>query len=296
MPAPLRPPPLPEHPVVRVVHPSGSIRPAHRPRLQAGVEALRAAGCEVRWASDRMFDVWRGYYAGSDEVRAQELISALSEPGVDIIWCARGGSGAARVTPEIINAARGLSPRILVGFSDVTALLSGLQRHLGWVTFHGPTVTLLGDDPSLAVRSLDALRRPRWSVTCPPGPGPELRGAILGGNLMVLASLAGTKLMPVDSGSIVLLEEVGESRYRIDRAFHQLLQTPWLQHAHGVWLGDLGLDAESTLQTEAMALDVSPLPLITGAPAGHRGPVQIVPLGWPGVLSPEQGIWRGDEG
>ena len=147
-----------DRPVVRVVLPSGALREQDTPAFDDGLGRLEAAGFEVRFDPHRRAARWRDYYAGTDEVRAEEFIKALDEPGVDIVWWGRGGAGSGRIANQIAVAARERSPRIVIGFSDATAVLNSLSAHTGWLTFHGPAIT------SLARADLILLTRRRASV------------------------------------------------------------------------------------------------------------------------------------
>lgn len=284
-----------------MVHPSGAFTtPTRRRGLLAGIRALAQAGFEVRWDAQRMDDVWRGYYAGSDDQRAVELIDAFHEPGVDIIWCARGGSGAARIVETVLDEIDGPC-RWLVGFSDNTTLISGLIHRLGWVACHGPTVSLLGSQRRALADMLHLARSDQWRLDFEAqaeGHQGPLRGPLIGGNLTVLASLVGTDLLPDLPDAIWVLEEVAEPRYRLDRTLWQLRSH--LEHAAGVWLGDLGLgdgrdDLLELAQREALIADVAPVPVALGAPAAHRGEdLAVIPMGWPGTLDPQAGVWISD--
>lgn len=282
------------HPVVRVVAPCGTLF-GHETALQAGVLRLERAGCHVRFDPRRATADARGYLAGDDAARADELLSALAEPGVDVVWFARGGSGGARTAGWVLDAAARLAPRHVVGFSDATTLLNALAVRLGWVVHHGPVVTSLGRPEVIEFdmdAGLDALRGGHRAR--PSGPA-AMRGRLLGGNLTVLASLAGTRLFPAAPGAVWLLEDVGEAPYRLDRSLTQLREAGLFAGAAGVWLGDLGLPAEDAPRVlESLREDLGglgELRVVTGAPAGHRGRMEMLPLGaWVEVDAAGQGI------
>jgi muramoyltetrapeptide carboxypeptidase len=289
-----RAPALGAHPVVRVVAPCGTLI-GHETALQAGLLRLERAGCHVRFDARRAAADARGYLAGDDAARADELLSALAEPGVDVVWFARGGSGGARTAGWVLDAAARLAPRHVVGFSDATTLLNALAARLGWVVHHGPVVTSLGRPEVLEFdldAGLDALRGGPQAPTQAP---PALCGRLLGGNLTVLASLAGTRLFPAAPaapGAVWLLEDVGEAPYRLDRSLTQLREAGLFAGAAGVWLGDLCLSAEDTPRVvESVRADLGELPVVTHAPAGHRGRMEMLPIGaW--VEVDAAGGWR----
>ncbi len=286
------PPAIPVTPTVRVVHPSGTLD-GHIELLRAGIARLSAAGCTVRHDEARARATWRGYLAGPDQARVDELVDALTEPGVDVVWLGRGGSGAARIADAVVDAMRGRPVRALVGFSDATTLLNRLASELGWISFHGPVVTSLGRREP--VSDLDAilatLRGERTEVSVPRTDGPDVEGVLYGGNLTVLASLAGTGAWPSCTDPLWLLEEVGEPPYRIDRCFWQLRSSGALANAAGVWVGDLGVAPEHQAACiEAMRDDAGEVPVVGGAPAGHRGTIDLLPIGARVRLRPRDGV------
>lgn len=298
--------------MIRVVHPCGTLQP-HTQALELGLSRLEAAGCHVRWDPARGEDCWRGYLAGTDRRRADELIDALSEPGVDAVWFARGGSGGARIAAEVARAAAELPPRALIGFSDATVFLDLFASRVGWVTFHGPVVTSLGH-PAIAVdldQVLAVLQGTRTAIPfAPPSGAPEVdelldgeaphtglpscvEGQLMGGNLTVLAASIGTAAAPAPvADGIWLLEDVGEAPYRLDRSFWQIQASGALAGARAVWLGDLGLGEGVDAEVGERLGEDSALPIISGAPAGHRGRLDLLPIGGLGVLDPTRQHFR----
>ncbi len=280
-PTPRVAPPVGARPVVRVVAPSGTLE-GHTTALEAGLARLERAGCEVRFDPARRTEVTRGYLAGADARRADEVLTALVEPGVEIVWFARGGSGLGRIAEWVVHGAARLAPRHVVGFSDATTLLNTLAARLGWLTWHGPVVTSLARPDSITVDLDGILARLRGER--PGGPAsarpPSLSGRLFGGNLTVLASLAGTPALPRAPGALWLLEDVAEAPYRLDRSLTQLRGVGLFDRACGVWLGDLGLGPEETAAVEAaFTEDLAPVPVRRGAPAGHRGRLDLLPIG-----------------
>lgn len=284
------PPAAPARPVVRVVLPSGAIRAHDRESFEAGLVTLAGAGFEVRFDPARRDALWRDYYAGPDATRAAEFVAALDEPGVDIIWWGRGGGGSARLTAAICTAARRRAPRIIIGFSDATALLNALAARCGWITFHGPAVTSLG---RADLDHLRAVVRGERHDTPFEGDGPRLRGRLFGGNLTVLTAALGTSAAPPVEGTIWLLEEVNEAPYRVDRCLHQLKRATGgprkAKPAVGAWLGPLFGEASAPDRV----VEELGLPCATGAPIGHSGPMRLVPIGAPVVVDPASGRLTG---
>jgi muramoyltetrapeptide carboxypeptidase len=230
----------------------------------------------VRFDTGRLNDRWRDYYAGDDQQRAQEFVSALSEPGVDVVWFGRGGSGCGRILKPVLHAAAAFEPRIIVGFSDATAVLNAFATRLEWLTFHGPVVkslkrTNLDDCTSiLQGQSTHVL----FGNAAAGHPEP-LTGRLFGGNLMTLGSLVGTPFFPPSKETIWLLEEVGEYDYRVDRSLRHLRDAGAFAGSVG---GLLGPVFQGQAQPERVQSEIG-LPCVTGAPAGHHGPMALLPIG-----------------
>ncbi len=271
---------------VAVVAPAG---PAAPDRLDAGLAVLASWGLDVavgphaRGTSERF-----GYLAADDAARADDLMAAWCDPDVRAVICARGGYGVQRMVdlldwPSLAAA----GPKVLVGFSDVTALHQAFAARLGVATVHGPVVTSLGgwaDDVSRDhLRSL--LMGPEPGLTLAAA-GPALvpgvaEGTLVGGNVALLAAEVGTPNSWPATDSIVLLEEVGEEPYRLDRLLTQLLRSGWFDGARGVAVGDL-TDCgppEAALALVADRLAPFGVPLLAGLPLGHGHRNLAVPLG-----------------
>ncbi len=294
-------PVVPSRPTVRVVHPCGGFDDTQRARLRKGVEALERAGCRVRWdATAAQRPQSRGYLAGTDSQRRRELIEAFTEPGVDVVWAARGGSGAARIARDVTDALERHAPRLLVGFSDVTTLIAAFTQRLGWPSVHGPVVTTLANRhlSQGAVADLDqvlaVLTGHSDALSFSPQAGEPLRAPLVGGNLTVLASLCGMGLLPTLPRALWVLEDTHEAPYQLDRAYTQLRGASMLSRAAAVWFGDLSpAPLSRTLRTLAADLKA---PLYRDAPAGHQGRIAALPMGVTVDFDPARGQlrWRTD--
>jgi len=287
----LVPPPLSRGDVVRVVAPSSPFEPE---QLERGLRVLSARlGLEVRARPD--LAARARYLAGDDARRLDEWREAVADPDARAIFCARGGYGAMRILPGIDPAPLLVHPKLLVGFSDVTALHAVLNR-AGLATIHGPVVTQLGRAPEGAVRHLEALLlggMPRPGPWDPPALGAGLvggatirpgrvQGPLLGGSLAILAHLAGTPFFPRLDGAILLLEDVGEKPYRLDRYLTQLRLAGALDGVAGVAVGQLtGCDEPAVRGADVVRELVAALgvPAVEGIPAGHEDANFAVPLG-----------------
>jgi muramoyltetrapeptide carboxypeptidase len=264
---------------VLVVAPAG---PFDRPSFEAGLDVISR-----RYAPSfrpDLFDAFR-YLAGPDARRAQELAEALAHPHARAVFCARGGYGAMRLLPELPLAHA--APSALVGFSDVTALHLALQAHRR-VSIHGPVLTHLGKQPPdvhhALFRLLESPEPPpplQGSATYVPG---SAEGPLLGGNLSVLTRLLGTPFLPPLDGAVLLLEDVGERPYRLDRMWTHLKLAGVFSRIRGLVLGDFTLceekdaDYSSADVLRSLAQETG-LPCAAGFPIGHAIPNFPVALG-----------------
>jgi len=268
------------------VSPSGPV--ADGP-LDAGVSLLGAWGLDVV-----LMDNARGanehfeYLAAVDSARADDFMRAWLDPSVAAVFAARGGYGAQRMVDLLDwDAIRLAGPKVLVGFSDVTALHQAFGSRLGMSTVHGPVLTSL---VSGAERSREHLRTvlfdPDAVTVLTPSPvetmvGGRADGVLVGGNLAMLAAEIGTANSAPAAGSIAVLEDVGEDRYRLDRLVTQLLRAGWFDDVRGIVLGQF-TDCGPVASVRALMRDrLVPLavPTLWDAPVGH-GPENIaIPLG-----------------
>jgi muramoyltetrapeptide carboxypeptidase len=275
------PPRLPDRPTIRVVQPCGALT-HHIDALTAGLTRLEGAGCEVRWDPSSAARSDQGYLCGTDSERLDELVGAFLEPGVDAVWMARGGSGLARIAEAAVRALADAEPRVFVGFSDGTTLLDGLAALSGWVTFHGPVVTSLGR-PEIAFdleRGLAFLSGEQNAGGLSSEHDTSCTGTLMGGNLSVLAAAAGTSLWPALPDAVWVLEDVAEPPYRIDRMLTQLRLAGLFTDAAAIWLGNLDLPLLDDAQVRArIEEDFPELTVLHGAPAGHSGTLELLPIG-----------------
>lgn len=272
----LAPPPLRPGDRVAVVAPSG---PFDRPSFERGL-ALVAARYRATF-DERLYATHR-YLAGPDDARLAQLEAALADAEVRALFAARGGYGAMRLLPRL----RFTTPKHLVGFSDVTALHLAAQRH-GWQSLHAPVLTQLGKQPAdVVARVFDALEGralPPLSGTRTVVPG-VAEGPLLGGNLSVLTRLIGTPYLPDLRGALLLVEDVGERPYRLDRMWTHLRLAGLLDGLAGVVFGeftgceekDVDYSSATILDEEAQALG---LPCAAGFRIGHGDVNEPVVLG-----------------
>jgi len=265
---------------VAVVAPSG---PVPRERFETGAAILRA---RYQLAYDDRIFAHTGFLAGDDDARTKELQAALDDDSARAVFCARGGYGLGRIVGRL-DLRRVEKP--VIGFSDTTALHGALQQ-AGLRSVHGPVVTQLGDLPTDDADALFALLetdRPAPPVVGlrPLGSSGRAGGRLVGGNLEVLSRLVGTSHFPSLADAVLLLEDVGERPYRMDRALTQLANAGALHGLRGCVVGDLvgcvekdgsGPTAEDVIAERLAHLKI---PVAAGLPIGHGKRNRPVVLG-----------------
>ncbi|HEX6254610.1 MAG TPA: LD-carboxypeptidase [Euzebyales bacterium] len=224
----------------------------------------------------------RGHLAGSDDQRTSDLNGAIADPAVRAIWIARGGYGITRILDRIDWDALARDPTLIVGFSDVTALLAAARHRLGLVGVHGHFVGRLAVQPEPAVTQLRRLVFGEDTETVLHGaalagtPLTAVSGPLVGGNLTVLAALAGTPHRIDARGCVLLLEEVGEAPYRVDRLLTQLRDSGALDGVAGAAVGTpVRCDPPATRPSGSFSDVVADrlgelgVPVVTDLPIGH---------------------------
>lgn len=253
-----------------------------------------------------------GYLAGRDAERLADLNAALASPGIDAVWCLRGGNGMNRIIHQVDFAGFARHPKPVIGYSDITVLLLALWQRTGIVTFHGPIArTPMGnfqryhfDRVLTDIAPAGPLGRPAPKpdvlvptegriITITPG---RARGRLVGGNLTLVQALIGTPFFPDLTGAILFLEDVGEDVYRIDRMLAHLRLAGKLDGLAGVALGrftdltrataDGGLGLDEIFHTYFGALGI---PVAAGFPFGHIDEQWTLPVGVMAELDADRG-------
>jgi len=315
------PPPVFPGDRVGVAALSGPVDPA---RLRTGLAALSELGFEPRLAAN--LSSRRGYLAGDDDERLDAFHELAADPSLAAIFFARGGYGALRVLDRIDWNLLAAHPRAYIGYSDLTPFLHEVVRRLGFAAFHGPMVAAdmargLGTEEREALLGALAGDLPR---TFPVGgwlTEGTAEGPLLGGCLSLLSAVMATPFAPDLEGAILVLEDVGEPLYRLDRLLTQLGLAGVLERVAGVVLGHLDLpaleaapesrpDEESREESAAESREVpAPPPALAalladrlgglsvpvgwGLPCGHSAPNLTLPLGVFARLDPSQGLQVG---
>ncbi|MFM9904477.1 MAG: LD-carboxypeptidase [Pyrinomonadaceae bacterium] len=242
------------------------------------------------------------FLSGTDKERLSDLHWAFMDAEIDGVWCVRGGSGAPRLLPDIDYALIRKNPKVFIGFSDITALHIAISQQTGLITFHGPVASSdLSEYPktNLAntvmtpvenykivpsqynISQASALFKPNVIT-----PG-RARGRLMGGNLSLLAALAGTPYALRDlKGAILFAEDINEPPYKIDRLFTQLRQSCDLRQLAGVALGVFSSDQAATDSVTASTQRVLKdrlgdlgIPVVSGLSFGHIRDNCTLPVG-----------------
>ena len=276
--------------------------------LQRGVKNLESYGFKVKIGEN--IRAARGGYAGSVAQRLADLHAMFADKDVKGIWAARGGSGCSALLPSLRYDLIRRHPKILVGYSDITALHLAIYRHAGLVTFHGPVAPSSPTD--YAVSQMQAVLmhpRPQTEINMSVenerkvATQPEFtlrtfrhgiaEGRLIGGNLSVLSALIGTPYAAEIENHLVFLEDVREPPYRIDRMLTQLQQSvgnrgerDGLKRAAGIMLGVFSrikaTDNDASLTLDEVLDDhfsTMPIPAVAGYSFGHIAHQFTLPIG-----------------
>lgn len=268
-----------------MVAPSG---PVDGERARAGVALLSSWGLDVQFAPHALSRHDRlSYLSADDDARAEDFTQAWTDPAVRAVWAARGGYGVQRMVDRIdFDALRAAGPKHLIGFSDITALHSRIGRELDQVTVHGPvagSVAQLSDAATRQQLHTAIMERPRSGLgLCEGTPVIDgaVEGVLVGGNLSLLAADVGIEPPPTRP-SILLVEDIDERGYRVDRMLTQLRRSGWLDGVVGLVVGTLS-DPDDACLVDRVVIDrLAELgrPMIIGAGVGHGLRNLALPLG-----------------
>jgi len=238
-----------------------------------------------------------GYLAGSDSDRLKDINAAFASDEIDAIWCVRGGYGSMRLLADLDYPALRRRRKPVIGFSDLTALHSAIHRKCGMVTFHGPTARA-----RLTPFTRDSLRCALVDQRDPCGVVDDARvlrpglakGRIIGGNLALITALLGTPFAPNFEGAIIIVEDIGEAIYRIDRMLRHLILAGALQQCVAMVAGNFrppkGENSRDNRTLDDILTEAATragIPCLAGAPFGHIADQWTIPLGAMGELDTE---------
>jgi muramoyltetrapeptide carboxypeptidase len=277
-------------------------------------ESLEALGLKVKIGKHVLER--HGYLAGSDKDRAADINEFFSDASIRAVFPIRGGWGSSRVLPHLDYDAIRRNPKVMVGYSDITALHLAVQARTGLVTFHGPNgmgrwdawsldyfkrvlfageAVTMQNPATLSERNALAQTENRVQTIS----GGTARGRLLGGNLTVLTTILGSPYVPSFDGAILFVEDVGEDLYRVDRMFTQLKLAGILDRIRGFVFGTCAEcgpgEGFASLTLEEIFTDhIRPLkiPAWFGAMIGHQMPQWTIPVGGEAEIDATRGTIR----
>lgn len=274
---------------ISVVSPAGSIKAKV---VEGGVNTLRSWGHQVQVAPHALESY--GRFAGTPEERANDIIEALQDPSVDLLWATRGGYGCMQILDQIPLDLIRTAHKPIVGYSDITAL-HALWAKAGVPSLHAPMMKHLGEDPthrttrtlrevidyyaahrSFPVRHNDLFLKMLNEQNPDSAPLHAEQVSFVGGNLSVLSGLHGTPYDYDYEGKVLFIEDISESPYKIDRMMQQLKLMGVFQQVRAVVCGHFtGCDEDPLMPVrlwDNIRWIISPyhLPVLMGAPIGHE--------------------------
>jgi muramoyltetrapeptide carboxypeptidase len=234
----------------------------------------------------------------ADQQKLDDLHAMFSDPAIKAIICLRGGAGASRLLKKIDYTIIAANPKILVGYSDITALSLAVFAKTGLISFSGPMLTteLYEPTPYTEEHFWGMLTSPSYALSLQNHPGHpvtcirsgEAEGQLIGGNLSVLSSMIGTPYLPSLNDALLFLEDINEPAYRIDRMLSHLDNAALLASSKGVLLGQFGNEAENTKEENIRLQNIFSYyskhahtngPVMRGLSYGHIRNLMTIPVG-----------------
>ncbi|MGV6819556.1 MAG: S66 peptidase family protein [Parvularcula sp.] len=278
------------------------------------IDVVRSLGFDVR--EGQHLHAKSQYLAGSDADRAADVNAMFADESVDAIFCLRGGYGTPRILPYLDYELIRQNPKVLLGYSDITALLNAISAKSRLVTFHGPIAKQNFSDYTLSEYRKVLVRPEKHALIGSPPPfhpapgrveqknritrfnGGTARGQLVGGNLTLICATIGTPFEPDFRGALLFLEDDGEAPYRIDRMLTQLWLAGKLDEIAGVVFGKFTgaskFDGNSFSIEEVIQQRFGPMgvPCIRGLMIGHVSDQTVVPIGAEAILDADAGTLR----
>jgi len=263
--------------------------PFDRGKFLKGKAVLESAG--FRTFFDETIFRKHGFLAGNDLQRADQVNRLFSDPSIQAVICARGGYGSMRILPFLDVKTIRKHPKIFLGFSDISSLLSVIQDWCDLITFHGPVVTTLANAAEETITSLLTVLTSGTTLELTPEKGIIVKpgvasGRMAAGNLTTLCHLVGTPYAPTFNGKILLLEDIGEAPYRIDRMLTQMKLAGCFNGIAGLVLGsfkDCG-PLNEIFNVVLRIFEDTDIPILAGFDIGHGKQNFTIPLGLSATL------------
>jgi muramoyltetrapeptide carboxypeptidase len=266
---------------IGIVAPASPSDPA---KAERAIKYLTGMGYTVK--TGKSIYSSKRYLAGEDELRASDVNNMFSDDEVRAIFCLRGGYGSQRILDLVDFGRIRDNPKIFIGYSDVTALLNAIYQKCGLITFHGPMggdfAGGLEERTEMAMKNILESTDPIGELPNPEAPEVvaegKAKGILVGGNLSIIAASLGTPYELDTLNRILLLEDVSEEPYSVDRMLTQLRLAGKLEAAAGIILGDWGnvLSLEEVFEDIFKGMDK---PVLKGLKIGHCKPNITVPIG-----------------
>lgn len=290
----IRPKRLKAGQTVGLIAPGSSIS---EEKLQKALSTIESLGLKAKYTPNILAK--HGYLAGTDQQRLSDLHLMFSDKEVDAIWCIRGGYGCTRLLPKIDYKLIKKNPKILIGYSDITALIEAIHQKTGLVGFHGPVAVseptdysmeylkkvLFEANPIINIKNAEEhLHSTEKNYAIKVIQSGKAKGELIGGNLSLITAMLGTPFEPCVKNKLLFLEDIGEKPYRIDRMLTQLRQVVDLNKTAGIILG-IFADCEgkqnslSLMETLEDRLGDLKVPVIYGMSFGHIDHQFTLPVG-----------------
>lgn len=255
-------------------------------RLHQGIACLKDLGFKVQVPRE-IFKKKR-YLAGEDASRAGVVNQLFADPGVKAIMAVRGGFGSMRMLDHLDWELIQTNPKLVIGFSDVTALLTALIQKTSMATVHGPNLVSLAEaDPQTLDSFVQTITALPGDIMIPRGqclsPG-QARGKLMGGNMATLTHLMGTRFQPDFTGAVLFLEDVGEPAYKIDRMLSQMRMAGLLKKVRGVVTGAFENCENQDYIPQILMEIFDRIPVLMGLSSGHGIPNLSLAMGLNVVL------------
>lgn len=285
-----QPPFLKSGDTVAIVAPAGIIKPERADVIAEAKELLKSWGLNV-WEGKYVL-AQNGHFAGTDEQRCEDFQYALNTSSIKAIWCARGGYGSVRIMDKLDYTKFMQKPKWIIGYSDITAFHCQLNV-MGYQTMHAMMCTSLEAPENKTVEAIATFKKALFGeplhYTTPPSqyniPG-TVTAPLVGGNLTLLTNMLGSDTSPDTDGKIILIEEIGEYAYAIDRMLQSLKRGGYFENCKGIIFGDISKVKPNTTEfgknIYELILDVVAdykIPVLFNFPAGHEPDNRTLILG-----------------
>ena len=275
---------------IGIVAPAGPFDPE---KFMKGKTVLESVGFQT-FFDEGIFQK-HGFLAGTDTQRADQVNRLFADPTVQAIVCARGGYGSMRILPFLDFETIQKHPKIFLGFSDISALLSVFYDQCGLVTFHGPVVTTLANATEKTIMAMKTALTSDAPLELIPEDGKVIKpgvcsGLVAGGNLTTLCHLVGTSYASNFKGKILLLEDVGEMPYRIDRMLTQMKLAGCFNGIAGLILGafkECG-QLNEVVDIFNYIFEDADIPILAGFDMGHGEHNLTIPIGLGATLDTDK--------